>query len=61
MCDEEKVQGAVEERESRAFARCRERGAFGELLAPFDIGGRERAKGARHLAEGEVRQVPRFQ
>ena len=45
--DQQEVERAVEQREGRAFARARERGALTQLVPAFDVGGRQRPATAR--------------
>src|SRR5439155_15266698 len=55
------MQGPVEERERGAFTCAAQGSAFAELVAPLDVGGRQRAERARHLGKLQVREVPRFE
>ena len=57
---EQIMERAVEERERGPLAGAGERGAVGERLSPFHVGGRQCTERARHLREPKVREVSRL-
>ena len=61
MRQNEIVERAVEERESRTLTGARQGGAFGQLLPPLDVGRRQRPQGTGHFGKCQLREVLRFE
>ena len=59
--DEQMVEGPIEQGERRTFPSARERGSLDQLLAAFNVRGRQRAQRARHLGKRQIAEVFRFE